>query len=195
MDRCELCEIEISALLDGESTDEAMLPALDHLVACARCRDFYQRARQLEGAVATLRTPLAGAPPPELWQEIERASGLAPRRALPRWPARLAQVAAAVLLVFGLWAAAGAPDRRNEKSATLEVMLGQDPDRMSDERFARLVVDLLSADRRYHRKMLEVMTAVEELSSKSESPEPIRPTFTSHDLEEPESTPSRSWTF
>lgn len=195
MGRCELCEIEISALLDGESPDEVLLPLLDHLAECAGCRGFYQRARHLDEAVAGLRGHRAETAPPALWQEIERAAGLAPRRALPRWPARLAQIAAGVLLVFGLWAAAGAPSERGRTPERLEVVLGQDAGQMSETRFAQIVVDVLRADRRYHRKMLEVMTAVEALSSKSENPEPIRPTLAIDELEEGESRESRSWTF
>lgn len=189
MPPCELCEIEISALLDGESPQEALLPLVDHLAECARCRDFYQRARRLDEAVASWREPLAGAPPPELWPAIERSSGLAARRALPRWSTRISQIAAAVLLAFGLWAAI---DRQPATNDDFEVVLGQDAGRMSDERFARMVVDLLSADRRYHRKMLEVITAVEQISGQGENPEPILPTFAHQELDERE---PKSWTF
>ncbi|NJL30061.1 MAG: hypothetical protein HC897_20285 [Thermoanaerobaculia bacterium] len=75
------------------------------------------------------------------------------------------------------------------------MVLGQNAGKMSDERFARMVVDLLSADRRYHRKMLEVITAVEQISGEGDSPEPIQPTFANRELAERDVREPKSWTF
>jgi hypothetical protein len=74
------------------------------------------------------------------------------------WAMRLA---AAVLLVAGLWGGLAAVSALRPAGEPIEITLGEDSGRMSEERFVDLTVELLRADSRYHQEMLQVLTAVE----------------------------------
>jgi len=168
--RCEECELDLSALLDGELGDEALLPALDHLAECPGCREFYRRARQLEAAVAERETgeQKTGGPPAEIWRRIAAESGLERK---PAWPAWAGRIAASLLLAFGVWTLATLPERPAERGATIEIVLGEDQGSMSEKRFAELTAEVLRADPRYQRKMLEVMATIAEFrESQGEAP-------------------------
>ncbi len=51
----EECEINISALLDGELEPEELLPTLDHLSVNKECREFYIEARELQQRFGIVR--------------------------------------------------------------------------------------------------------------------------------------------
>jgi hypothetical protein len=155
MNACELHQETLSAFLDGAAPPAVALPALDHLLRCAACRDFYDRARALE---RLLPSPDAEAPA-EVWERIVAAAGRRPSRGavLRRVAPRLA---AALLLGVTAWGgytlggAQGAPRAGEE----VEVLVGGGA--MTDARFLELTLEVLRADRRYHDKLYEVLTAV-----------------------------------
>lgn len=165
MSDCEICEIALSALADGELPAEELLPAIDHLVECTGCRAFYRDVRALAAALPA--RPVAEPPPAEapeeIWRRIEAATAPAAAPAVGRtaqsrpWALRLA---AAVLLVAGLWGALAAVRSLRPPDAPIEVTLGEDRGRMTEQRFVDLTVELLRADSRYHQEMLQVLTAV-----------------------------------
>ena len=166
MSDCETCEISLSALADGELPAEELLPAIDHLAECPGCRAFYRDLRALAAALPA--RPVAEPPPAEapeeVWRRIEAATAPAVVPAVGRtghsrpWALRLA---AAVVLVAGLWGALAAVRSLHPSDAPIEVTLGEDRGRMTEERFVDLTVELLRADSRYHQEMLQVLTAVE----------------------------------
>ncbi len=178
---CERFEAAISALIDGELESPEQLPAIDHLLECASCQDFYGRARALSSMV-TFGAAGAEPAPAEVWERIAGETGLAgsgdARKPAPWWhrsrslPGALG-LAAGLILALGVWLLGpvvvddSAPDARRE-SGVVEVMLEQDKGAMSDERFLALTLEILSADRGYHRKMLEVMRAVDGLATRPE---------------------------
>ncbi len=165
MTHCELHELQISALLDGEADLHEQKAALDHMLSCADCRRFYEEARGLQELVDDL--PLAASP--------ERTAADSPRRVraipagLPLW----AQ-AAAILLVLALGLAIGfgaggrsLPAQSPEEFAlpsgeqTIDVRLASEAGSMSDAHFTTLALDLLRADTRYQRKMFEILRILE----------------------------------
>lgn len=151
MSDCETCEMSISALTDGELPAEDLLPTLDHLAECPSCRAFYRDLRALAAAL----------PPEEVWRRIEVAAapGLSRTGRARPWAMRLA---AALLLVAGLGGAlAFVRFGLHPAGEPIEVTLGEDRGRMTEQRFVDLTVELLRADSRYHQEMLQVLTAVE----------------------------------
>lgn len=170
-DRCETCEMSISALLDGEAAQEEILPALDHLLECSSCRDFYRDARALGTALqgaAVSRMPEAA--PEALWERIDQASfETSPVR--ERWRSWAPRLAAAVLLALGTaWAAlsVGGMDFHSA-GQPIEVVLGES-ESMTEQRFVQITAEILRSDRRYHQEMLRVMSAVAEETGAREAP-------------------------
>jgi hypothetical protein len=163
MNDCETCEINIS---------EELLPTLDHLAACPSCQAFYRDVRALAAATGDPRLSASapGEAPEEVWRRIEEAEAPAlsrTGRARP-WAMRLA---AAVLLVAGLAGAlASARSVLRPAGAPIEVTLGEDRGRMTEQRFVDLTVELLRADSRYRQEMFQVLTAILERDGGQESP-------------------------
>ena len=181
MSDCETCEMSISALADGELPREDLLPALDHLAECPSCQAFYRDVRAL---AATLPAGAAGSPddsrrlsasapgeaPEEIWRRIEVAAAPALSRTgrIRPWAMRLA---AAVLLVAGLWGAlAVVRSALRPAGEPIEVTLGEDRGRMTKQRFVDLTVELLRADPVYRQEMLQVLTTVTERGGWQETP-------------------------
>ena len=158
MNTCELCELEMSAIADGEVDTNSLTTALDHLVECASCREFYRSARAIDAVVARGKVT----PPPErVWRRIEAEAhgGVLPfptRRALG-WAARVAAVG---LVAAGLWAIGALRIPSMPLGHEVEVRLESNRGAMSDERFVKMTTELLQSDRKYHRKMLEILTVV-----------------------------------
>ncbi len=165
MSDCEIYEMSISALADGELPKEDLLPTLDHLASCPACLAFYRDVRSLAAALPDpqqLSEPAPEEAPEEVWRRIEVAAAPSLARTergrLQPWTMRLA---AAIVLVAGLWGALAALSALQPAGAPIEVTLGEDGGRMTEERFVDLTVELLRADPRYHQEMLQVLTAVE----------------------------------
>ncbi len=178
MSDCETYEMSISALADGELPMEDLLPTLDHLAECPSCQAFYLEVRALAatlpaGASDDARRLSASAPgeaPEEIWRRIEVAAAPALSRTwrIRPWAMRLA---AAVLLVTGLWGAlAVMRSAVGPVGEPIEVTLGDDRGRMTEKRFVDLTVELLRAGPRYCQEMLQVLTAVNERGGGQETP-------------------------
>ncbi|HKI03004.1 MAG TPA: zf-HC2 domain-containing protein [Thermoanaerobaculia bacterium] len=186
MSDCESYETSLSALADGELPTEDLLPTLDHLAECASCQAFYRDVRALAAAIPAnanaadiadiadnSRRLAASAPaqaPEEIWRRIEAAASPAlsrTGRSRP-WAMRLA---AALLLVASLWGAlAAVRSTMRPAGEPIEITLGEDSGRMTEQRFLALTVELLRADSRYHLEMLQVLTAVFEQGRRQEAP-------------------------
>ncbi len=153
---CETMEMELSAVIDGEVEAGVLPDLLDHLVECAECRAFYRAARSLDDGlvVAGLRRAEA---PPQLWERIEETAGLS----RPRVPAWMWRAAAAAVIGIGLWAVGAlrlpvAVPLGDEVDVSVEANRGD----MSEDDFIRLTTRLLESDRRYHLKMMEILSVV-----------------------------------
>jgi hypothetical protein len=180
MSDCETYEISMSALADGELSTEDLLPTIDHLAECPGCQAFYRDVRALAASLPArpLAASVTGEAPEEIWRRIEVAAAPAVVPAVGRtgsarpWAPRLA---AAVLLVAGLWGALAAVRSRHPAGAPIEVTLGEDRGRMTERRFVDLTVELLRADSRYRREMLQVLTVVGARDERQEGPDDDAP--------------------
>ncbi|WP_394832712.1 zf-HC2 domain-containing protein [Pendulispora rubella] len=66
---CDVTELELQALADGELAPERTRTLEEHASTCARCSAFLEGERALAARVGAL--PRAIAPAPELWRAIE----------------------------------------------------------------------------------------------------------------------------
>jgi hypothetical protein len=169
MSDCERHQETLSAFLDGETSPAEALPALDHLLRCAACRGFYGKARALQQQLAASARAESAAPP-AVWERIVADAAGAPARRgsmalLRSWAPRLA---AAFVLGLAAWsgyalgggAGPGMLGLAGEATASqVEIEVGAGG--MTDSRFLDLTLEILRADRRYHDKLLEVLTAVD----------------------------------
>jgi predicted anti-sigma-YlaC factor YlaD len=164
-------EISISALADGELSAEDLLPTIDHLAECSGCQAFYRDVRSLAAALPAgpVAEPAPGEASEEIWRRIEMATAPAIGRIEQGRPWAL-RLAAAVLLVAGLWGALAAVRFLRPADAPIEVTLGEDRGRMTDRRFVDLTVELLRADSRYRQEMLQVLTTVSDKDERQEAP-------------------------
>lgn len=180
---CAEAEERLSAFLDGELPAGAAAGALEHAFACASCRGFFAAARRLqELAPAIGADPEVSATPAEepaadrAWERIRTASGLdsAPRRS--RFVAA-PWLRAAALVALGLGggyllaavarpgapAAAAAPAASSIVAAS--VAAPAPGAAMDERRFVALAQELLAADRKYQRTMLQVLRLVPALET------------------------------
>ena len=162
--------MELSALLDGELDREERTAILDRLSTDAECRKTYLDMRRMEEVVRSAELP--GTLPGRIWRSIQKRVGLTPARSadrgwlrpipVPVWAMSAAAVLVLTLLLWGNLPTVTPPSAlRPQPGVTIQVGLGEDRAGMDDERFVELTTELLRADRRYHRKMLEVMQVVD----------------------------------
>jgi hypothetical protein len=170
---CETYEIELSSFLDGELAPEAAAAAAEHALSCASCAAFFRAARRVQAAAQGLRErdgALDDERAERLWRSVE-ARAAAPTLAAPR---RGAVLRAAALVALGLgggylFALLGGPAARavGLPAATQNVLASVRPagGEMNEKRFVALADELLSADVRFQRAMLEVLRLVPALES------------------------------
>jgi hypothetical protein len=164
--------LELSALLDGELDREQRVAILDRLATRGECRQIYLEMRKMEEVVRSAELP--GTLPGRLWRAVQRRAGHhGPGQGAAAWswlrpvpiPAWALGAAAVLLLTLVVWGNVSTlPEpgaRRLQPGVTIQVGLGSDEAGMDDERFVELTTELLRGDRRYHRKMLEVMQEVD----------------------------------
>ncbi len=159
-------QADISALMDGELERDETLRVIDRLLEDSDCREGYLEMRRLTTVVAAAEIP--GSLPERAWKTIRSKTGLdAPVRSwawlrpipVPAWMLGAAAVLVLSLLVWTNVPTEVDPGVRFQPGVTIEV--GSNEDAMTDQRFVELTTEILQADRRYHRKMLEVMNEIE----------------------------------
>ena len=168
--RCDEIEPEISALLDGELSHSECLAVVDHLLVCEHCRAFYRGGRSLDEALHAAQVVSASDElPGGLWERIEAAarppstSRVVPLRVPRRVRTTLFQAAAVLVLALGGW---WMLERRATDLPPLpadgivQVAVESNPGAMDDSRFLQMTTELLQADRRYHLKMYQILSAV-----------------------------------
>ena len=178
MKRCEEYELELSAMLDGESDPATAVVLMDHLCGCSSCRDFYGKLRSFQALVDDISPAAEGQP---------AAYAVTPAADTSRWRGwldwlghtpRWAMGAAAVaVVVMGIWAASGAGifDRfGGEKDlfdgGTVTIELEGDALSVDDEKFIELASAILGADRRYQHQMYVILDEVRQNMQPGESP-------------------------
>lgn len=149
MDRCETMQVELSALMDGELEHDEILRVLEHLQDCKPCSELLAEMRRLEGALQPLRATVKAERRAGMWRPGARLRAIG--------------VAAAVLVAFiGGWtlSESSASIDIPHQDEILELSLGEESGKMADAQFVSMTVELLRADPRYHRAMLEVLEDV-----------------------------------
>jgi anti-sigma factor RsiW len=168
MKSCEEYEIELSSLLDGEAAPEAAAAAIEHALTCASCGAFFLAARRLAEparALAATENGLSRERAETLWLEIRRLSAPAGVRSAGGAWARGLRAAALVAVGLGggyLWSTLGAAGSLAAEGAvggfvTAAVRSGAS---MDERRFVELADELMRADPRYQRAMLEILRLV-----------------------------------
>lgn len=170
MNNPEMMEIQVSALIDGELARSAMLNVIDTLLEDEQCRRFYRQAREIDLALESTRPrgETRGAST-ELWDRIEAAArkggsaaeGTPAAQRFSRHPWWLFRAAAAVLVLAGVVAIGGfmlSPS--NGDLQVIDIVANRSTQVMDDERFIELTAEILQADPRYHRAMLDIVEAV-----------------------------------
>jgi anti-sigma factor RsiW len=183
MKSCEEYEIELSSLVDGELPPQAAGEALEHAFGCAGCRGFYLAARRLEKAGSGLRRNAidAEAGGEAGWQGVQQR--LAERPGVLRWlPSRALRAAALVALGLGGGyllsgvlrplpgtatgaTTASAPAGSGVVSAATSTAAPAPTGAMDEHRFVALADELMRADVRYQRAMLQVLRLVPALET------------------------------
>lgn len=159
----ELFEANLSAILDGELDGEEMRKAIDALICDRDLRQFWAESREMHRGMSAPSGNRAGITPREdLWENVLREAS--PRaRVIPLSGAniRVFAAAATILLAVGLSLSGvlhvDIPFFQPEQKT---IQLAGNSGSMSEDRFIELTTELLQADPRYHRKMLEVMQTV-----------------------------------
>jgi hypothetical protein len=171
MKRCNEYEVELSAMLDGESDPATAVMLLDHVSECSSCREFYRELRSFQSLVDDLSLEGAAETEPRFAAEPARPER---RRswfgAPPRWAWGLA---AAAVVIVGLWAA-NSYDLLNRQPIVTsdgEVIVRRgEGDDLNEERFVELAAELLGADQRYQNEMFMLLSQIRPDESPDESP-------------------------
>lgn len=173
MKSCETYEIELSSLIDGEAAPEAAAEAIEHALGCASCGAFFRAARRLAEparALAADGAELGDERAETLWLEIRRAVAPAGARVASPW-ARGLRAAALVAVGLGggyLYAglgATGAPAPAGGGSGAVVPAATRAAAGMDERRFVALADELMRAEPRYQRAMLEILRLVPALET------------------------------
>jgi len=175
MKSCEEYEIELSSLLDGEAEPEAAAAAIEHALTCASCGAFFRAARRLAAPARALAAAEHGLPRERaetLWLEIRRLTAPAAaggRAAGGAW-ARGLRAAALVAVGLGggyLWSTLGAAGSlaSSGSSGGFVTAAARSGAAMDERRFVALADELMRADPRYQRAMLEILRLVPALET------------------------------
>jgi hypothetical protein len=161
MKSCKQYEIELSAMLDGESDPATAVALMDHVSRCDSCRGFYQELRSFQSLVDDM---------PQAAEE----SGPAPEPARRRWswtvrvPRWAWGAAAALVIAIGSYAAGSRQilDVAGGGS-NIESFAGEGG--VDDEQFVELASDVLRADRRHQQQLYRLLEKIETIEGSGET--------------------------
>lgn len=160
MTRCSDYEVELSALMDGESDPAMALRLVEHVASCQSCSRFVRELRSTQTLVDGLEFVVESAHEAAEIVPIERKR----MRVLglrPQWAIGLAALLVLIVSVwFGADPATPTSLSNDLRDGELVIRLEEDKGRMSDERFVALVSELLRADRRYQNEMYTVLDEI-----------------------------------
>lgn len=160
MKQCTDYEVELSALLDGESNPAMALRLVEHVASCSSCGSFVGELRFTQDFIDNLPAVVEPEPATVVIGPMKRKR---PRvlRLAPHWAIG---IAALLIVTVSLWFGAdiGSPSglTNDLRDGELVIHLEEDRGRMSDQRFVALVSELLRADRRYQNQMYVVLNEI-----------------------------------
>lgn len=168
MTHCNDYEIELSALLDGESNPAMALKLVEHVATCSSCSTFVRDLRSTQAFVDGLQLVPDSEPEPMATLPVDRKSTRR-LRLKPQWAIGLA---ALLIITVSFWFGTdiGVPGgfTNDLRDGELVIRLEEDKGRMSNERFVALVSELLRADRRYQNQMYLVLDEITQNSLSDE---------------------------
>lgn len=146
---CARCQLELSALWDhGDADLAATRQSLLHLASCVSCRQFLRSMGSLhEVAAAHAVRALSG------------IDGLPQRGKTAR--RTLAAAATVIALLGGAWLGRESWAPATVPPGEVEIRLAAERSRMTEGRFVEIARELLEADHRYRRAMLQVLREIE----------------------------------
>ena len=169
MTKCSDYEIELSALMDGESDPAMALKLVGHVASCASCSQFVRDLRRTQDIVDGLELESSSEAAEQSVVPIERKR----RRVLGLKPQWAVGIAALLVVTVGVFFNPGAGKvgaiSNDLRDGELVIRLEEDKGRMSNERFVALVSELLRADRRYQNQMYVVLDEITQNRSSGES--------------------------
>jgi hypothetical protein len=174
MKRCDEYEVELSAMLDGESDPATAVALMDHMCQCSSCRDFYRELRSFQSIVDDMSPDLAER------RALDSPTARALREPKRQWfgwlgaPPRWAWAPVVIIIAIGLWAA-GSGMLTEEPGVDfgdgiVTIELQSDELSVDDERFVELASEILSADKRYQYQMYMILDQVRQGTEPGESP-------------------------
>jgi len=175
MKRCDEYEVELSAMLDGESDPATAVELIDHMCQCSSCRDFYQELRSFQSLVDDMSPTMAERPALDSPTARELREPRHPwfgwLGTAPRWGWATAVI---VIVAIGLWAAGSGVLTEepgvNIGEGIVTIELESDELSVDDERFVELASEILSADKRYQYQMYVILDQVRQNTEPGESP-------------------------
>ena len=164
MIECRDYELEISALLDGESDPSTAMELLEHVGTCRSCATFVGDVRAAQSKIDRVYVEAGpvfteGSPP-----RRERSIGPVPRWAWAMAATVVITVGGSVALNTNYSNAAG----NTLGDGEIVVRLEEDRGAMTEDRFFELTTELLRADRIFRDEMYTVLDAVRSGESVSE---------------------------
>ena len=160
MHECDEYQMKASAMMDGELPAEEIESTVRHLAVCEECLQEFKIFQKLQNRVnRELSQPSVS---PRAWERIRRQAAEAPKAIFIPFKSRavrIAAMAAAVILCFGLGYLMNHPTRLLPVS-TEPIVLASQPGQMTDEKFLTLTRELLTADPEYHQKMYLILNSL-----------------------------------
>jgi hypothetical protein len=160
MKRCSDYEIELSALLDGESDPAMALTLVGHVAECSECSSCVRELSSSQKIIDSLQiVPATKTDAAVFAPSVRKRPLLFGLR--PQWAVGLA---AALVLAVSVWfgnvfgTSAGLTN--DLRDGELVIRLEEDKGRMSEERFVAIVSELLRADRRFQNEMYVVLDEI-----------------------------------
>lgn len=163
MSSYEKLEADVSAILDDELRGESLRGTIDALLEDEELRNFWRANRTLSKSLEKPRGAEGFEPlPADGWTKVRRKSGLRRPKVylLHNQAQKSVAVAATILLAIVLSVGTIIEFPFINSAGATTVTLGDESGNMSEKRFIELTTELLEADHRYHRKMLEIMELV-----------------------------------
>ncbi|TKJ39114.1 hypothetical protein CEE37_11895 [candidate division LCP-89 bacterium B3_LCP] len=158
MMNCEERQVNISAMLDGELSGQELIETVSHLSECQACMKEFRRFQSLQSLIEE-ETSIPEAPP-GLWDRISQAVPQKPvAKIIPLRTKfiKIASIAAALLIFFGLGYFMRKPTLTILEDPNSPIVLASDRGSMDDDQFLTLTRELLSSDPEYHRRMYFIL--------------------------------------
>ena len=158
MKTCKQHEIELSAMLDGESDPATAVALMDHISHCIACRDFYRELRSFQSLVDDMAKVTLAEPARRRWSWAFPVPRLV-------WGA-----AAAVVIAVGSYAAGTMQLVGGDNGDMFTIERTEGESSVDEDRFVELASEVLRSDRRYQQQLFQILGEIETNEGSGEAP-------------------------